>query len=110
MHGHYSPFIRYENCDTLHNNEIMTMSEEELKEIPLEKQIVLLKAQVESLGIALDRCINILNKFQNTSAEYMNFIDSKTEQAMRDIQKHSGNFHAMLIIGNEKEKKDDNVS
>lgn len=114
MGRYYNPYtydtVRipyHEDCDPPHNNEIMVMSEEELKEIPLEEQVALLKAQVESLGNTLNRCINILNTFQYTSAEYMSFVEMKTEQAMYEIHKHSDSFHAMLIVGHKEEKKDE---
>lgn len=105
---HYIPFS--EECEQPARDEIMVMSDEELKDVPLREQVALLRAQVDSLGETLSRCINILNTFQHTSTEYMQFVDAKAERAAYEIHKHSDCFHAMLIVGHKHKEKDKDES
>lgn len=100
-----------EDCEQPVINQIMAMSEEELKDMPLEEQVRLLKEQVNELGNTLSRCIQILNQFQRTSSDYMRFMEHKSESVYysltNELERHTGQFHAMLIIGNKEAKKDE---
>ena len=79
--------------------------------ISLEEQIDSLRNQVHELNFALNRCIDILNQFQHTSSDYIHYIDDKTDIISQELTKHTDSFHAMLIIGNNKEEKNEsNIS
>lgn len=98
-----------EDCEPPERTSIMSATDEELQEIPVEEQIRLLRAQVEELGNALNRCIEILNTFQNTSSRFMHCLEGEISHMDYEFRRHTDGFHAMLIIGHKEEEKDEST-
>ena len=99
----------YNNCeiDIPIRTSFMDLSDEQLKDIPIEEQVRLLKKEVNVLSNSLSRCIHILNAFQNTYTDYLNYMDSKIQRTASRIEQHMDCYHTMLIISNKEIKKDE---